>query len=318
MIHFRPFRNTDPAGLCEVWRASALGRGFAQPLSVELLERLVLSKPYFEREGLIVAEEEGRLLGFAHAGFGANEKHSGLSKRYGVTCLVLVRPDCRRRGVGKSLLEQAEAYLRRSGSEVLFAGPISPVNPFYLGLYGGSEMPGVLQSQPDGHALLRACGYQEFEHVVVMERDLSTYRPPIERKFQQIRRRTKTEIIVDPPARDWWDACSYGPFERIRFELRLKSDSSLLATASTWQLDTFSHTWGVRAVGLIDVSTPEPHRRQGHAALLICDALKHSQELGVSLVQVQTIQSNQVAIALYRKLGFEHVDQGTVYRKSAT
>lgn len=70
MIHFRSFRNTDPPALCEIWRSQPPRRGLVSSLSPMLLDRYVLSKPYFDREGLIVAEDDDRPIGFAHAGFG--------------------------------------------------------------------------------------------------------------------------------------------------------------------------------------------------------------------------------------------------------
>ncbi len=55
MTYFRPFRNSDPPLLADVWRSQPSQRGLMQPMSAALLEQLVLSKPVFEREGLIVA-----------------------------------------------------------------------------------------------------------------------------------------------------------------------------------------------------------------------------------------------------------------------
>ena len=45
-----------------------------QPMSIAVLERYVLSKPTFDPQGLIVATDEDKLVGFAHAGFGPDEQ----------------------------------------------------------------------------------------------------------------------------------------------------------------------------------------------------------------------------------------------------
>ena len=82
MIHFRPFRNTDPPALVDIWRSQPPLRRRAQGIDVTAMERFVFSKPYFEREGLIVAEEAGRPVGFVHAGFGPVEDGSTLRVRF--------------------------------------------------------------------------------------------------------------------------------------------------------------------------------------------------------------------------------------------
>ncbi|MBX9585571.1 MAG: GNAT family N-acetyltransferase, partial [Gemmataceae bacterium] len=69
MTTFRRFRNTDPPALADVWNESHTARG-AYPLRTPaLLERWVFSKTYFDHDGLIVAEDGGRVVGYALAGF---------------------------------------------------------------------------------------------------------------------------------------------------------------------------------------------------------------------------------------------------------
>ena len=71
LIEYRAFRNTDPPQLAEIWRSQTAQRGLMQPMSIVALERYIFSKPSFDRNGLIVAVDEGKLLAFAHAGFGS-------------------------------------------------------------------------------------------------------------------------------------------------------------------------------------------------------------------------------------------------------
>ncbi len=317
MIVYRSFRNTDPPGLAEVWRLSAPERGFMQPMSVEVFERHVLSKPYFDRHGLIVAERDGRVMGFAHAGFGASEDLSTLSTQFGVVCLIMVRPEAQRAGVGSELLARAEAYLRQAGSQVIYAGAVHPLDPFYLGLYGGSELPGVLDSLQAAHPFLIKRGYDEVDRVVVLERDLAEFRPLVDRNQMQIRRRTNVDAQFDPSSSTWWEACNYGCFDRVRFDLKTR-EGKRIARTTGWMLDPISRTWGVRAVGLVDLQVEESSQRQGHASYLLGEAFRRLHEQGVMMVQVQTMQRNTAALALYQKLGFLQTDGGTVYRKRST
>lgn len=315
MIEYRPFRNSDPPRLAEIWRSQPPERGLMQPMSADLLEQLVLAKPYFENAGLIVATDEGVPVGFAHAGFGPKEDEHGLSTAFGTTCLVMVRSNYQRRGIGAALVEHSERYLQSRGAQVLYAGSIRPLNPFYLGLYGGSELPGVLDSNPRAQDLFRSAGYRQIDRTVVFDRSLAGYRPTIDREQMQIRRRTSMEIVEDPPSRSWWDACTMGGFERTRYELHARGGGELLASASIWDTEPLASSWGVRAGGIVELSVAAEHQRQGLATYLLSEIFRHLQEQGITLVEATTMERNSAALALYTKLGFTAVDHGAVFRK---
>jgi ribosomal protein S18 acetylase RimI-like enzyme len=59
----------------------------------------------------------------------------------------------------------------------------------------------------------------------------------------------------------------------------------------------------------------ESERRQGLATFLLGEGLRQSHRHGATLVEAQAMQHNTAALSLYRKLGFEEVDQGVVFRK---
>ena len=81
MIEIRAFRNEDPPRLAAVWRAADLGPAAMQPMTPPMLEACVFSKPYFDRLGLLVALDDGQMVGFAQAGFGPNADRSGIDTR---------------------------------------------------------------------------------------------------------------------------------------------------------------------------------------------------------------------------------------------
>src|SRR5262249_31796600 len=135
VIHYRTFQNIDPPGLVRVWNEAFTGRGAVILPTPSALEEYVFAKPYFDRAGLIVALDDREYVGFVHAGFGPNADESALSTAVGVVCALGVRPSHRPRGVGTELLRRAEAYLTGRGATSIYAGPMRPLNPFYLGLY---------------------------------------------------------------------------------------------------------------------------------------------------------------------------------------
>jgi GNAT superfamily N-acetyltransferase len=167
VYHFRPFRNSDPPRLAEIWRDQPPQRGLIQPISPALLDQYVFSKPYFDAAGLVLATRGEQVVGFVHAGFGPNEAETEIDTEIGTTYQLMLRADARDDGLADELLSRAEAYLRDRGSKVIYAGGIRPLNGFYLGLYGGSELPGVLQSDPVLNAAALRNGYREIDQTMV-------------------------------------------------------------------------------------------------------------------------------------------------------
>ncbi len=315
MIHYRTFRNSDPPGLVQIWQARSVERGLTQPISVEVLEQLVFSKPYFENRGLILALDDDTPVGFVHAGFGPTDDEQRISHMLGVTCMLMVRHDYRRLGIGSELIARSEEYLKERGAQVLYGGGIRPLNPFYLGLYGGSELPGVLDSDQAAQQMYRACGYREIDRTCIYQRDLAGFRPPVDRQLMQIRRRMVVKETEDPPTNTWWEACTFGGFDRTLFELVDKSTQQVVASANFWRIEPLGTSWGVHAAGLVDLEVQEAHRQQGMATALVSDALKQLGQKGYHRVEVQTMQANTGAIRLYEKLGFHEVEGGAVLRK---
>jgi ribosomal protein S18 acetylase RimI-like enzyme len=229
--------------------------------------------------------------------------------------MVMVRPDYQHRGIGAELLARSEEYLTSRGAQVLYAGAIRPLNGFYLGLYGGSELPGVLESNVQPHGLFKSHGYREIDRCLVLHLDLARFRGIVDRQQMQIRRRSTVQLIPDPPAESWWEACTMGGAERMLFTLHSRDGGPPLASAMCWTIQPLAAHWGVHAAGLVDLLVGANQRRQGLATFLISEAIRQLRERGISLLEVQTMIHNAPALGLYKKLGFEQVDQGIVYRK---
>ena len=318
VIEYRSFINTDPPHLVEIWRSQPRERALAQPMSVDIFEQHVLSKLYFDAAGLIVAVDGDQPVGFAHAAFGSTEDEQQVSYQWGCTMLVMVRANYQRQGIGRELLSRSEAYLRSRGAKVLYAGGLRPFNGFYLGLYGGSELPGVLESSTFARQLFLSRGYREVDRSQVLHLDLKKFRPCIDRTQLQIKRTTTFKADERPASRNWWDACVFSPYERTRFTLSTRDSEQPVAQAMTWDMTTFAGNWGIHAAGLVEVEVQEGSQRQGYATYLLGEVFKQLQSQGISLVETQTMQRNTAALALYRKLGFKEVDNGAVYRKDGT
>jgi ribosomal protein S18 acetylase RimI-like enzyme len=315
LIRYRPFRNTDPPHLAEIWRQQPPLRAMMQPLSVAAFDRLVLSKPFFDRHGLIVAVEQEKPIGFVHAGFGPTDDRADLCTERGVTCMLLVAPHPRQQDIARELLIQSEDYLRRRGARQLYGGCIEPLNPFYLGLYGGSELPGVIASHTALVELFPSLGYRQAEQTVIMHRLTAGFRPLIDRTQMLVRKRYKVELVPDPPTDNWWDACTIGLTERVSFHLTPKDGGPPVAAATFWDIEPLASSWGVRAMGLMRMVTAADQRRRGLATFLLGECIRELQSQGIAQIELQCMQQNVAAQKLYAKHGFRQVDEGIVFLK---
>ncbi len=317
MYSFRPFRNTDPPHIARIWASQPAQRGLAQPVSTTVSEQCLFAKHYFDPKGLIIAEHQGKVVGFVHAGFGPNEAGDAISTEVGVTYMLMVDVDLWTTDLADQLLRQGEDYLRSHGAKTLYAGGIHPYNAFYLGLYGGSALPGLLLSDVHFRPLVVRNQYREQDRMVVLHRNLVGYRPQVTRNQRRIGRQVVFESIHAPETKTWWDTSVYGGLDRIRFCLRDRRDQTLLAAVSFWDLEPLATSWGLQAAGMYDFSVDESVRRKGYGTYLMGEALKELQQRGISLVEAQTLMTNAPAQELYKSLGFAPVDHGLIYRRDA-
>lgn len=317
-MELRPFRNNDLPLVVDVWRSQASQRGLMQPMSIALFEQMVLATPTFDRQGLVVAVDGRQALGFTHAAFGPRADGATLSTEIGATCVLMVRPSEARSSLAGDLLARSEDYLRSRGAARLLAGGAHPLDPFYLGLYGGSQLAGLLDSDFTALRVARDRGYQVAGRTCVLQADLRQFRPPVDRRVVQLRRRTVVEALPDPPSRTWWEACTYGGFDRVRFELKSRDAGPPLAALSTWDMQPLATTWGVHAVGLFDLEVSATERRQGLASLLLAETFGYLQRQGITLVEAQVGTTDQVSRSLFAKFGFLEVDQAARLEKAAS
>jgi ribosomal protein S18 acetylase RimI-like enzyme len=283
--------------------------------STVILEEYVFAKPYFDPAGLVIALDNGQIVGFAHAGFGPAPSQKQLSTTTGVLCLVGVRPSHRRRGIASELLRRSEAYLRERGAQTLLAGPMPPFNPFYFGLYGGSNSAGFLASDAPTGPFLARHGYVSTTASLVFQRALQEPIAVVDTRSQSIRRRF--ELVAGPRngVGTWWEECTLGSTEFLDITLVEKGSERTAGRVAVWEMAGFSQRWQAGAVGIIDLEVRPDLRRQGLARFLMTALLRHLQDQFFSLVEVHTLENKQAAIALYDSLFFQKVDVGRLYRK---
>lgn len=143
----RPFQPNDAAAVVDLWNES-LGERYL--LRADVLESSVVGNPNARPDDAVVAEADGRLLGFAYAGISRSEAPQ-LADLRGRAWLqaVVVAPSWRRRGVGGALVRAVAKIGREAATDALIAGG----GLFYL-------WPGVPDDLPTAGPFLAALGFR--------------------------------------------------------------------------------------------------------------------------------------------------------------
>ncbi|MCS7014595.1 MAG: GNAT family N-acetyltransferase [Gemmatales bacterium] len=311
----RPFRNSDPPHLVRLWNQALTGRGAGILVNVNCLELAVLSKPYFEPQGLLVAELGGQVIGWAHAGFGPDASGQHLSMERGVICVLVVHPQYRRRGIGSELLRSAEDYLRGRGVSEIYFGSHRPLCPFYWGLYGGSEPSGILESDRDARPFLEKRGYRVGAMHAVYQRvlDGSTYE--VSGAAAAWKAQCQLQVTAQPTPSSWFEACATSPLEMLRFQL--VHQGRVLAQMDMWEMELFGWRWKQPSVGLLNLQVADDANAQGLEAVLAARALQYLEQQYYTLVEMHVPEQAPTLRKCLRDLGFEMVDRGMVYRRDS-
>ncbi|MCH2212924.1 MAG: GNAT family N-acetyltransferase [Fuerstiella sp.] len=315
MVDFRTFQNTDPPRLLQLWDSSNLGPSAAEGFPSDVLELAVFSRPYFDRNGLILATVDGAVVGMVHAGFSATADESELDFSRGVISSLIVQPQYRRRKIGRRLIDEAESYLRSRGAREITAGAGANGNGFYHSVYGGVEPSGFALESAPWDEFFNSCGYHMGEVTTVFHRDLDSGRDPIDSRLIRNRRRLNMLITDRFTNHSWWWSARHSHQETLQIELVERSSGQTVATGRIVCLDLYIAKWGVRAVGIRDVVVTENYRRQGYGFSLFVETCRQLRQQSVRLVEVQIGAGNLAAQALATEARFVPVAKLKTYHR---
>lgn len=319
MFQIRPFRNTDVAGIVSVWNEQLHGLNLASPLSSNEFEVLVLSKPYFDGKDLLVATDQtsGKIVGFVHCGFGPSDPLTfcqDLDVSMGTIAMLCCKPD---HELENTLIRSAINHLKSSGSQVIYAGGRYPLNPFYWGIYGGSEFSGFLQSHQNIHPALLRNSFFETASSVMLEYNLAKNEPR-HLKNTILKRESRLLILEDENPKCKWTTLAIEIFHPMMIYISDKNEVQSIAHSTLWPMSLFGRSAQQSRIGLIDVWVDQEQRRRGFGRLIITEVIKCAMELSYDILCVQTDATNEGALKLYESLGFQRTETTHFYRLTHT
>jgi hypothetical protein len=226
-----------------------------------------------------------------------------------------VAPHDNRPQIAQELMAASEDYLCRGGAKELFAGNQFPLNPFYLGMYGSSDTAGVLNSNVGWVNLLTNCGYERHTRRVLAGRTLAGFRPPVDRKQMQVRRKFKVTPGQYMLPDNWWDACVWALHEWTRFDLVLPGGGEPIVSAIFWDVEPLGHNWGLQTVGLARLEDTPEARQEGLTLYLLADVLRQYQTAGYAQFEAQAETTDGSLRAIFAELGLTEYDEGALWVK---
>ncbi|NNJ26767.1 hypothetical protein LzC2_28580 [Planctomycetes bacterium LzC2] len=297
-----------------------------QALTVDVFDHLVLAQQHFDARCLTVAVEGSepggaepsrgsRVLGFSLASLAPSPPGASgdpqTAERTGVIDAVLVHPDVRGRGTGRRLMEAAIKSLQTRGATRIVAGGGPGESPFLVGLYGGCEPAGFLDSDPAAQPLMEACGFQPRDRTAILHRATDVRDRA---GFQVLAARRHAALRTAPPAQtDRWWGTRYGRLDTLRFELAPRNAAAsdpATAGVTLVGLDLYGPSWNRRAVGLRDL-TPGPGGGPHHLHALILETTRRLREEAVDLLEIHADAEDESTLAMLSRIGFAPVDHGT-------
>ena len=308
VISIRSFRNDDLRAIAEIWNCQPWSGGRFQPMTCQVFEREVLSKPYFDRHRFLVAVVDERPVGFVHAGFSGHANGRCLVNEVGIICAlqVLPGPDCDQ--IGNLLLRCAEEGLVAGGAVELQGGCRHHAAPFYGGLYGSCVASGVLKSDELFVDSLVRSGYVVRDELLVYQRAVGSFRPAMQRALMQVRRRHLVAVEEDLPAPSWWEACQRGNAHVTRLRLLPRgAPTKAIATLSLWEPSGLAVE---PTVAIVDWDLNRIEIEDGVAEFLLGEAVLHCGQQGASTIEMQIASGDGQQREFVERVGFELVDRG--------
>lgn len=164
----RPYCGADESALIRLWNASMTH----DPLNAAMLRTRVLLDPNFRPDGLLMAEEDGDLVGFV---LGLTRQVplflQGTEPTRGWITAFGVHPDRRRQGIGRQLFTKSLENFAAAGRKQVEIAPYTP-NYFIPGVDMDAYAPAV--------TFLECQGWQTVSTPISMRAELTGFQVPPE------------------------------------------------------------------------------------------------------------------------------------------
>jgi GNAT superfamily N-acetyltransferase len=287
------FNQNHLAGMTALYNAETAFEPHIAPLTPERFIQLVAQKSYFDPAGLLVAFENGEVVGWVHGCVapGSEGRHKPEEKTPRIRMLVFPKD---RLKVGNTLVAEVTKWLKQTG-----AGPIEAMHardgyPFYRALWVGGE-PMCPVALPHIHMALETNGYKNTQESIFMVAAMPTP-PAAQPPGAPVELATAPAEMAHAAMSESWTG-----FTPMRTRAFIQGQE---AGSIGWVLQPHLDRLGAPCMNIWGLGVKEQFRRQGIAGALVADAMRQSYALGARTASVGTQLWNAPAHATYARLRY--------------
>jgi len=281
-------------GITTLYNSETAFEPYIAPLNPERFVELIEKKSYFDTDGLFVALESGKVVGWIHACVapGSEGHHEPNNKIPRIRMLIYPRDKLK---VGGALVSEATSWLKKSGQQQFWAIHAQMGYPFYRGLWLGGE-PMCPTTMPHVMLAFEVGDYKITQESVCMVNEMNS--PPKEIKSDlRIEFVESAAEMRHEPMRESWIG-----FEPMR--TRAIVDGEEVGSIAWVILSHLAERLGVPCMNIWGLGVQEQYRRKGIATALVLHVMVRSYALGARFCSVGTQLWNAPAQATYAKVGY--------------
>lgn len=303
---FRAVRPSDLPGIVAVWNRTFAAQPNFIPLTEADFRKRVMGEPSFDPDCFLVSANRKAVAGFVHYGPLTNFWYEPGERRVdpsGGQIWAVVAPPSDR-PLLRALLEEAVGRLSAGGATRILLHPswVQCTQPFYNGIAGGYENPGLAATRDE---LLEAAAGQGFAPVAeygtpeldLSDQDhiqrLSAEAERILARFRGLRRQQRRRVVRS----------LFFP-DRDTVELAQGGETVAVTAYSPWEEYCLAH--GRRVYGITGVQVARAWRGQGLGKVIMTMAIQAARAEGAEALHLHVYRENRPAWNLYhRALGFQ-------------
>lgn len=325
-MQIKQFNLTEHSDIVlNLWNEVVSEKDFYYQFDKAGFESILYKNPHFKEEGAFVAFEGDLLIGFA-CGFVRNEDIDNPTAA-GYFNTIVVKKEFRRQGVGTSLLNHVEAFIKSKGKSAVRSVFLSPVNwPWYIPGTNHHNHPGapaIPVNTPEYFFLLHN-GYHMQGQIDAFHLDLAKFEMPenVLAKMKENEEKGLKIEVFDPEkhygVEEFCEAIDNPGFARsIRYNLQREEPRPFLIVSDNnrmagWTGPMYTESTGR---GHLDGIAVDPNVRGGGLGkALFCKLCEYSKNQGSSFMTFFTGLENK-ARYIYLAAGFDIIQTFGILRK---
>ncbi|HHZ18312.1 MAG TPA: GNAT family N-acetyltransferase [Acholeplasmataceae bacterium] len=319
---FEPVMIKDVVNL---WNESVCPYSIYAPFTEDVFKEKFLNNPHFDPDGMLVAAEDGKVVGFGNAVYNNQGKAPQETPGY-ITC-VAVDKNYWRRGIGTKILNALEAFLKEKGKTFIRCLFFNPIRlEWHVPGYDRHEHPNApaIPFNSPFYFLLLANGYNVNGQEDAYHVNLNTYTLPdaVVRRMQDNEKDGYTITIYDPAKHHGFDEL----FDALKNEdwrqsitnnLKKENPAPVIIAQKDGEILGFTGPLATLSTGrafLAGLGVHPKAQRRGLGKSLFCMLCEESKKNGAKFMTLHTGATNP-AREIYLYAGMRVVQSFAIMRK---